>query len=71
MRAGRAEAGKINGFPTRELVADVRDPCIGKCRAELMEARSSKRFRSQPSRGTESAGGELRVFRSNSFVRAQ
>ena len=45
MRAGRAEAGEINRFATRELVAVISDPCIGKCRAELVKARCAKGFR--------------------------
>src|SRR5882724_3437837 len=71
MGAGRAEAGKINCFAAHELGADVRDPRIGKFRTELVKARSAKGFRCQPSRGTESARGEPRVLRTNSFVGVQ
>ena len=71
MRAGRTEAGEINRFPACKLVADARDLRIGKCRAKLVKAGRAKRLRSQPSRRAESAGGELRMSGTNSFVRAQ
>src|SRR4051794_24663105 len=71
MRAGRTEAGEINRFPARELVAHACNPRIGKFRAELVKAGRAKRFRGQPSRGAESGGGELRMSGTNSFVRVQ
>ena len=39
MRAGRAEAGEIDGFAARELCRGRREARIGECRAELMKAR--------------------------------
>jgi hypothetical protein len=71
VRAGRAEACEINRFAAGKLVPDVRDPRLREFGAELMEARSAKRLRRQPSRRAESGRGELRVFWSNSSVRVQ
>ena len=67
MRAGRAEAGEIDGFAAREFVADMRDPRVGEFRTELVKARRRKQPRSQPSRGAKSAGAELRMSGTNSL----
>ena len=69
--AGCTKPRKIDGLATQEFLADARDPCNGKIRAELMKARSAHGLRGQPSRRAEAGGGELWMSRTNSCVQLQ
>jgi hypothetical protein len=71
MRAGRAEAGEIDGFAPRQLVTHMRDPRLGEFRTQLMKAGGAQGFRCQPAREAESTRCEFWMPRPNSCVRFQ
>src|SRR5436309_1894227 len=68
MRAGCAEACEIDRLAPRELVAHMRDPCIGEFRAELVKSGSPHGFRRQPAREAEAEASEPGMPRANSYV---
>jgi hypothetical protein len=69
----RPDAGEIDGLAAAKLFAQVRDPRLGKVRAELMKARGTQPPRSEPLPGAKSdipepgCRGPIRLFTFNSL----
>ena len=67
--AGRPQPGQIDGLAALQFCPDMRDPLVGKLRAELVKARGREQPRAEPTHGAESGGAEPLMPWTNSLVR--